>query len=91
MAEEKAQGMIQARVPGLFVVAGAGFEAHVVVGQAVRAGERLITWSPVDVAAAGYPTICPVVALQASPDEVSLLLEPGETVAAGQPLLDWAT
>ena len=71
-------------------LAGAGFEAHVVAGQAVRAGQRLITWSPVDVAAAGYPTICPVVALQASPDEVRLLLDPGETVAAGQPLLDWA-
>lgn len=71
-------------------LAGTGFEAHVVAGQAVRAGERVLTWSPVDVAAAGYPTICPVVALQASPDEVMLLLEPGETVGAGQPLLDWA-
>lgn len=71
-------------------LAGAGFEAHVVVGQVVRAGARVLTWSPADVAVAGYPTICPVVALQASPDEVTLLLEPGETVAAGEPLLDWA-
>lgn len=71
-------------------LAGAGFEAHVVAGQQVRAGERVVTWSPVDVAAAGLATICPVVALQAAPDEVTLLLDPGETVAAGQPLLDWA-
>ena len=71
-------------------LAGAGFEAHVVAGQAVRAGERVVTWSPVDVAAAGLATICPVVALQAAPEDVSLLLEPGETVAAGQALLEWA-
>lgn len=71
-------------------LAGQGFEVHVVAGQRVRAGERVVTWSPVDVAAAGLATACPVVALQASPDEVTLLLEPGETVAAGQPLLDWA-
>ena len=70
-------------------LAGAGFEPHVRVGQPVRAGERIVTWSPLDVAAGGRATICPVVALQAVPDEVSLLLEPGETVAAGQPLLEW--
>jgi glucose-specific phosphotransferase system IIA component len=70
-------------------LAGAGFEVHVVAGQHVRAGERVVTWSPVDVAAAGLSTICPVVALQAAPDDVALLLEPGETVAAGQPLLEW--
>ncbi len=71
-------------------LAGAGFEAHVVAGQEVQAGERIVTWSPIDVAAAGLATICPVVALQAAPDEVTPLLEPGETIAAGQPLLDWA-
>lgn len=71
-------------------LAGAGFEAHVVAGQEVQAGERIVTWCPVDVAAAGLATICPVVALQAAPDEVTPLLEPGETIAAGQPLLDWA-
>ncbi len=71
-------------------LAGAGFALHVVAGQAVRAGERMVTWSPIDVAAAGLATICPVVALQAAPDEVALLLDPGETVAAGQPLLEWA-
>ena len=71
-------------------LAGAGFSAHVVAGQRVRAGERVVTWSPVDVAASGLATICPVVALQGTPDEVALLLDPGETVAAGQPLLEWS-
>lgn len=71
-------------------LAGAGFETHVAAGQAVRAGERIVTWSPADVAAGGRATVCPVIALQAAPADVRLLLEPGETVAAGQPLLDWA-
>ncbi len=70
-------------------LAGAGFEVHVLAGQEVRAGERVVTWSPVDVAAAGLATACPVVALQAAPDDLTLLLDPGETVAAGQPLLEW--
>lgn len=71
-------------------LAGAGFAPHVTAGQYVRAGERIVTWSPLDVAAGGLATICPVVALQAAPDDVTLLLEPGDTVAAGQPLLQWA-
>ncbi len=71
-------------------LAGAGFESHVVAGQQVRAGERIVTWSPLDVAAGGRATICPVIALQAAPDEVRLLVEPGDTVAAGQALLEWA-
>jgi len=70
-------------------LAGQGFELHVVAGQSVRAGERVVTWSPVDVAAAGLATTCPLVALEASPSLLALLLEPGETVAAGQALLEW--
>ena len=49
-------------------LAGQGFTLHVDGGQTVRAGDRLVTWSPVDVSAAGLPTICPVVALQADPE-----------------------
>jgi glucose-specific phosphotransferase system IIA component len=71
-------------------LAGRGFELHVDGGQSVRAGDRLVTWSPVDVSAAGLATICPVVALQADPDLLTLLVADGDTVEAGQPLLDWA-
>lgn len=71
-------------------LAGQGFELRVVAGQHVRAGERVVTWSPVDVAAAGLATISPVVALQAAEADIRLLLEVGDTVAAGQPLLEWA-
>ena len=68
---------------------GVGFTLRVVVGQWVRAGERIVTWSPVDVAASGRATICPVVALQADPRALAALLVDGDSVAAGQPLLDW--
>jgi len=71
-------------------LAGQGFTLHVEGGQSVRAGERLITWSPVDVAAAGLATVCPVVALQADAAALRVLVTDGELVEAGQPLLDWA-
>ena len=62
-------------------LAGQGFTLHVDGGQTVRAGDRLVTWSPVDVSAAGLATICPVVALQADPDLLTCLVADGETVA----------
>ncbi|ASR54168.1 PTS glucose transporter subunit IIA [Cellulomonas sp. PSBB021] len=70
-------------------LAGLGFTLHVRRGEAVRAGQRLITFSPVDVAASGMSTVCPVVALQADPALVVLDAEPGSRVAAGDPLLTW--
>jgi PTS system glucose-specific IIA component len=71
-------------------LAGAGFTLHVQGGQTVRAGDHLITWSPVDVHAAELATICPVVALQADADLLTVLVPEGTTVHAGDPLLDWA-
>ncbi|WP_308439312.1 PTS sugar transporter subunit IIA [Cellulomonas chitinilytica] len=70
-------------------LAGQGFTLHVERGTRVRAGDRLVTWSPVDVAAAGLATVCPVVALQADRDLLEQLVEDGATVQAGDPLLDW--
>lgn len=70
-------------------LAGQGFTLHVERGTRVRAGDRLVTWSPVDVAAAGLATVCPVVALQADRDLLELLVEDGASVQAGDPLLDW--
>ncbi|MGN8245835.1 PTS sugar transporter subunit IIA [Cellulomonas soli] len=68
---------------------GSGFTLHVEAGQAVRAGDRILTWSPVDVALAGLSTLCPVVALQADRALVHPLVEPGAVVAAGDALIDW--
>lgn len=69
---------------------GSGFTLHVESGQAVRAGERILTWSPVDVALAGLSTLCPVVALQADSSAVRTLVQPGTSVTAGDPLFDWS-
>lgn len=68
---------------------GSGFTLHVEAGQHVRAGQRVLTWSPLDVGLAGLSTLCPVVALQADPSSVRPLVAPGTTVAAGEALLDW--
>lgn len=70
-------------------LAGLGFDLRVVAGQQVRAGEVLLTWSPVDVAAGGLSVVCPVVALQASGRDVRPLVAPGAAVGAGDPLLEW--
>jgi glucose-specific phosphotransferase system IIA component len=71
-------------------LAGLGFTLHVAVGDEVRAGDPVLSWSPVDVAAAGLATVCPVVALQADPAALTPLVAVGDTVEAGAPLFDWA-
>lgn len=68
---------------------GTGFTLHVERGQRVRTGDRVLTWSPVDVAAAGLATVCPVVVLQGDPATLTHLVADGDRVEAGQPLLDW--
>ncbi|MFC8190897.1 PTS glucose transporter subunit IIA [Cellulomonas sp. NPDC057328] len=70
-------------------LAGAGFTLHVERGQHVRTGDRLLTWSPVDVAAAGLATVCPLVVLQGDPATLTRLVDDGARVEAGAPLLDW--
>lgn len=69
---------------------GQGFDLHVERGDAVVAGQRVLTWSPVDVAAAGLATVCPVVALQAPDGSVVAAAAPGSVVASGDALLTWA-
>jgi len=70
-------------------LAGLGFDLLVQRGQPVHAGQRLVTFSPVDVAASGMSTVCPVVALQADPARIRRDVEPGTRVLAGDPLLTW--
>ena len=72
------------------MLAGSGFVLHVTQGQRVRAGERVLSWSPVDVAAAGLSTLCPVVALQADADALTPLVAVDAHVDAGAPLLEWS-
>jgi sugar PTS system EIIA component len=69
---------------------GEGFELLVGEGQTVEAGAAMARWDPVAVAGAGLSQLCPVVALQARPDDVRMLVEPGEPVDRGHPLLEWS-
>ena len=66
---------------------GAGFTLHVAEGDAVEQGQLLVEWDPAAVEAGGRSAICPVVGLEAQPDSLTRLAEPGTRVAAGDPLL----
>jgi len=70
-------------------LAGRGFSVYVAAGARVTAGDRVLSWSPVEVADAGLSTLCVVVALQAERDQVTALAVPGAAVEAGDPVLDW--
>jgi sugar PTS system EIIA component len=67
---------------------GEGFELHVAKGDAVKAGQAMITWSPSAVVAAGYSPVCPVIALDAPAEALENVREPGP-VAAGEELFAW--
>jgi sugar PTS system EIIA component len=69
---------------------GEGFTVHAAEGDTVSAGDRVVSWDPAAVEAGGRSPICPVVALQGSPDAIAPLAAVGSTVAAGDPLLEWS-
>ncbi|MFE2753060.1 PTS glucose transporter subunit IIA [Actinosynnema sp. NPDC059335] len=66
---------------------GEGFTLHVVKGEEVRAGQPVVTWDPAEVEAAGFAPICPVIALDATPEV--LLDEAAGPVASGDALFSW--
>ncbi|WP_240675463.1 PTS sugar transporter subunit IIA [Cellulomonas endophytica] len=68
---------------------GEGFTLHVAVGQAVRAGDPVVGWSPLDIARRGLATVCPVVALEADAADITAVPALRGAVATGEPLLRW--
>jgi PTS system glucose-specific IIA component/PTS system N-acetylglucosamine-specific IIA component len=70
-------------------LAGEGFALYAAEGEEVALGDPVIGWSPDDVEARGLGALSPVVALQAEPASIELLVRPGQTVTAGTPLLAW--
>jgi len=68
---------------------GAGFTLHAAEGEQVGAGQVVVSWDPDEVAAGGRSPVCPVVGLDAGTDALTRLARPGDTVAAGEPLLSW--
>ncbi|GAA1977995.1 PTS glucose transporter subunit IIA [Isoptericola halotolerans] len=69
-------------------LAGEGFALHVTEGDTVRTGDLLVVWDPAAVREGGLSTLCPVVLLEAAPQDVRLTATPGTVVAAGDPLLE---
>ena len=67
---------------------GEGFTLHVAKGDVVRAGQAVVGWNPVAVEEAGYATVCPVIALDATPDVIGHPHE-GGPIAVGDRLFDW--
>ncbi|WP_103064080.1 PTS sugar transporter subunit IIA [Actinomyces qiguomingii] len=65
-----------------------GFRMHVAEGEAVAAGDPVVTWCPAGVEAGGRNPIVPVVALQA--DALQIIPSPeGTRISAGQALMTW--
>ncbi len=69
---------------------GEGFTTHVSEGDVVEHGTVLVSWDPAAVRDGGRSAVCPVVALEATPDAVDTLAQVGVSIEHGQPLLSWA-
>ncbi|MEV0848705.1 PTS glucose transporter subunit IIA [Streptomyces sp. NPDC049954] len=67
---------------------GEGFELLVNKGDSVRRGQPLVRWNPAAVEEAGKSPICPVVALEATGESLSDMVESGD-VLSGDALFHW--
>ncbi|MEV0114286.1 PTS glucose transporter subunit IIA [Streptomyces sp. NPDC050844] len=67
---------------------GEGFELLVNKGDTVQRGQEIVRWDPASVEAAGKSPICPIVALEATAESLSGLVEDGD-VKAGDALFSW--
>jgi PTS system N-acetylglucosamine-specific IIA component len=67
---------------------GEGFELLVHKGDTVTRGQGIVRWDPAAVEAAGKSAVCPVVALEASPDSLADVTQYGD-VRIGDTLFNW--
>lgn len=68
-------------------LSGDGFETLAAEGDKVAVGDPLVRWNPADVEARGLSPVCPVVALDAAAD--ALTLAPEGPVGVGAELFVW--
>lgn len=68
---------------------GRGFSVHVAEGDDVDAGQAVVSFDASEVEAGGRSPVCPVVALDAAPQDVRLVAQ--GTVDTGVPLLEWSS
>lgn len=69
---------------------GAGFRLHAAESDTVEQGQLLVTWSPTEIAAGGRSPVCPIVAMDSSPESLTMLAVAGHAISAGDDLFDWA-
>ncbi|MGY1452888.1 PTS sugar transporter subunit IIA [Streptomyces sp. SS8] len=67
---------------------GQGFELLAAKGDTVRRGDPIVRWNPVEVEASGKSPVCPVVALETTPDALADVAE-GVDVPSGGTLFTW--
>ncbi|MFF3493907.1 PTS glucose transporter subunit IIA [Streptomyces sp. NPDC002795] len=67
---------------------GEGFELLVNKGDTVQRGQAVVRWDPAAVEAAGKSPICPVVALEATAESLSGVVEDGD-IKVGDALFGW--
>ncbi|MEV0322234.1 PTS glucose transporter subunit IIA [Streptomyces sp. NPDC050658] len=67
---------------------GEGFELLVNKGDTVQRGQAIVRWNPVAVEEAGKSPVCPIVALEATAESLSGLVQDGD-VKAGDALFSW--
>ncbi|MFF0475438.1 PTS glucose transporter subunit IIA [Streptomyces sp. NPDC004284] len=67
---------------------GQGFELLVGKGDRVARGQAVVRWNPAEVEAAGKSPICPIVALEATADSLTDVVESGD-VKADDVLFGW--
>ncbi|WP_415948425.1 PTS sugar transporter subunit IIA [Streptomyces sp. KLOTTS4A1] len=67
---------------------GEGFEVLVNKGDTVQRGQAVVRWDPSAVEAAGKSPVCPIVALEATAESLSDVIEDAD-VKAGDVLFSW--
>lgn len=67
---------------------GEGFELLVNKGDTVQRGQEMVRWDPAAVEAAYKSPICPIVALEATAESLSEVIEDGD-VKSGDALFSW--
>ncbi|MFG2881106.1 PTS glucose transporter subunit IIA [Streptomyces sp. NPDC048297] len=67
---------------------GEGFELLVNKGDTVVRGQSIVRWDPAAVEAAGKSPVCPVVALEATAESLSSVVDSGD-VKTGDSLFSW--
>jgi PTS system glucose-specific IIA component len=68
---------------------GEGFTVLAAEGDQVEAGAPVVEWDPAAIEAGGRSPICPVVALDATVDDIRVVADSGE-IAVGAELFTWS-